>query len=95
MERCRILSQTEKLHFIGIGGIGMSALAQYALRCGIKVSGSDTAENEQVKKLAALGAKISIGHARKNAKARTPWCIPPPFPRIIPNTCLRATIRNC
>lgn len=68
MERCRILSQTEKLHFIGIGGIGMSALAQYALRCGIKVSGSDTAENEQVKKLAALGAKISIGHARKNAK---------------------------
>lgn len=32
------------------------------------MSGSDTAENEQVKKLAALGAKISIGHARKNAK---------------------------
>ena len=46
----------------------MSALAQYALQCKIKVSGSDTAQNEQIEKLEKLGAKIFIGHARNNAK---------------------------
>lgn len=57
-----------KLHFIGIGGIGMSALAEYALQCKIRVSGSDICENEQTKKLKKLGAKIHIGHARANVK---------------------------
>ncbi|PWM74574.1 MAG: UDP-N-acetylmuramate--L-alanine ligase [Bacillota bacterium] len=68
MKGCRILSETEKLHFIGAGGIGMSALAQYALACGKKVSGSDCAANEQVKKLSALGVKIALGHERGNAR---------------------------
>lgn len=68
MKPCRILSEAEKLHFVGAGGVGMSALAQYALACGKKVSGSDASEGEQVEKLISLGAKIAIGHARKNAR---------------------------
>ena len=68
MKYCRILSETEKLHFIGIGGIGMSALAQYAYACGKKVSGSDSVFNDQVKKLTAMGIRVATGHTRQNAR---------------------------
>ncbi len=68
MKESRFLAETKKLHFVGIGGIGMSALAQYALARGKKVSGSDLAAGEQTNKLARLGARIFIGHARNNAR---------------------------
>ncbi len=50
-----------KIHFIGVGGIGISALAQYFLSKGYKVSGSDLASSEITEKLKKLGAKIFIG----------------------------------
>jgi len=56
-----------KLHFIGIGGIGVSALARYFLAQGHEVSGSDLAFSEITKALEKLGAKIFIGeHKAKN-----------------------------
>ncbi len=56
-----------KIHFVGIGGIGVSALAQYFLSKGNKVSGSDLASSETIKLLEKKGAKISIGkHKKKN-----------------------------
>jgi len=53
-----------KIHFIGIGGIGVSALARYYLAKGHKVSGSDLVSSEITKALEKLGAKIFIGKHR-------------------------------
>jgi UDP-N-acetylmuramate--alanine ligase len=56
-----------KIHFIGIGGIGVSALARYYLAKGHEVSGSDLVSSEITKALEKLGAKIFIGkHKAKN-----------------------------
>ena len=54
------------IHFIGIGGIGVSSLAQYYLAKGNKVSGSDLAESETTKALQKKGVKIFIGHKAEN-----------------------------
>lgn len=56
----------KKYHFIGIGGIGMSALAQILLEKGCRVSGSDIVKSGQAQKLEQLGACIKIGHAAHN-----------------------------
>src|SRR5581483_5558829 len=53
-------------HFIGIGGIGMSALAQILLERGAKVSGSDISSSQVTQKLEKQGAKIFIGHSSDN-----------------------------
>jgi UDP-N-acetylmuramate--alanine ligase len=55
-----------KIHFVGIGGIGMSGIAEILLAMGYKVSGSDVSESPNVKKLKALGAEIHIGHKESN-----------------------------
>ncbi len=67
MERFDINSLPEKsrIHFIGIGGISMSGLAQIAIQKGFLVSGSDRTESNITKKLEALGAKIHIGHKKE------------------------------
>jgi UDP-N-acetylmuramate--alanine ligase len=51
-----------RLHMIGIGGVGMSALAQILLEQGAAVSGSDARESETTRRLAERGARIEIGH---------------------------------
>jgi len=50
------------VHFIGIGGIGMSGIAEIMLRIGYTVQGSDTKAGANTERLAKLGAKIFIGH---------------------------------
>ncbi len=55
-------------HFIGIGGIGMSALAHFLLQKGVKVSGSDVAPSPMLEQLENKGAKIFIGHSSDNIK---------------------------
>jgi UDP-N-acetylmuramate--alanine ligase len=54
------------LHFVGIGGIGMSGIAEVFLNQGYLVSGSDLLESESTKRLSQLGAKIALGHNKKN-----------------------------
>ena len=54
------------VHFIGIGGISMSALAEILLNKGFFVSGSDIKESELTRKLVDLGANINIGHRARN-----------------------------
>jgi len=54
------------LHFVGIGGIGMSGIAEVFLNQGYRVTGSDLAESETTRRLAQLGARISIGHRAEN-----------------------------
>lgn len=56
------MSTAEHVHFIGIGGYGMSAIARVMLEMGYKVTGSDVAKQELIDKLAAKGARIYIGH---------------------------------
>ena len=56
----------EHIHFIGIGGIGMSGIASILLRQGYAVSGSDLKESPITRRLAASGARISYGHSRAN-----------------------------
>ncbi|MCS7002935.1 MAG: Mur ligase domain-containing protein, partial [Dehalococcoidia bacterium] len=50
------------VHFVGIGGIGMSALARVLLADGFTVSGSDAQWSPMLDKLAAAGATVFIGH---------------------------------
>jgi UDP-N-acetylmuramate--alanine ligase len=56
------MNTTEHVHFIGIGGYGMSAIAKVMLEMGYQVSGSDQADQELTRKLSANGAKVYIGH---------------------------------
>ncbi len=58
----------KNLHFVGIGGIGMSGIAEVLLNQGFRVSGSDLADSETVEHLRKLGAEIEIGHRAQNVK---------------------------
>lgn len=54
------------IHMVGIGGIGMSGIAEILHNMGYKVQGSDISENYNVKRLQALGIKVFIGHKGEN-----------------------------
>lgn len=54
------------IHFIGIGGIGMSGIARILHNTGYRVSGSDLRESEMTRELTALGIPVAIGHAASN-----------------------------
>lgn len=56
------------VHFVGIGGIGMSGIAEVMLNLGYKVQGSDIKANPNVERLRAKGAQIAIGHAGENVE---------------------------
>ena len=58
----------KRVHFIGIGGSGMSGLARIAISHGIKVTGSDASDSSVLSALRALGAEVFIGHASSNIK---------------------------
>ncbi|MDR1778694.1 MAG: UDP-N-acetylmuramate--L-alanine ligase [Clostridiales Family XIII bacterium] len=63
------LSGVEHIHCIGIGGIGLSALAEILLNEGYRVSGSDTQESDTVERLIARGANVYLGHRARNVGA--------------------------
>ena len=54
------------IHFVGIGGSGMSGIAEVLLTLGYRVSGSDVASNAATKRLTQLGATIAQGHAAEH-----------------------------
>jgi UDP-N-acetylmuramate--alanine ligase len=56
----------KNFHFVGIGGIGMSGIAQVLLQMGYRVSGSDLRENKNTELLRSMGAKVFIGHREEN-----------------------------
>lgn len=64
-----VIGNTRRIHFTGIGGIGMSGLAEYFLRKGFKVSGSDITPSHITERLKNLGAEIFIGHSSENVKS--------------------------
>jgi UDP-N-acetylmuramate--alanine ligase len=57
------------IHFVGIGGIGMSGLAEILNNLGYQVQGSDVAANANVQRLRGLGIEITVGHAAENVEA--------------------------
>ena len=65
------LGQKDIIHFIGIGGIGMSGLAQIMKNMGFRIQGSDQNKNKNTFSCAKLGIKIFIGHSSNNIKKAT------------------------
>jgi UDP-N-acetylmuramate--alanine ligase len=65
------LGQKDIIHFIGIGGIGMSGLAQIMKNMNFKVQGSDQNKNKNISSCLKLGIKIFIGHSSNNIKKAT------------------------
>jgi UDP-N-acetylmuramate--alanine ligase len=55
--------KVRRIHFVGIGGSGMSGIAEVLLNLGYQVSGSDLSDNAATKRLKSLGAKVFTGHA--------------------------------
>ena len=59
---------SKRIYFVGIGGIGMSGIAEILLNQGFRVSGSDLSSSEVTQHLASLGATIYTGHAPENLR---------------------------
>ena len=70
MQKIRI-GQKEIIHFIGVGGIGMSGLAQVMKNMGFKIQGSDQNKNKNTFNCSKSGIKVFIGHSKKNIKYYT------------------------
>lgn len=69
MERVLNFENLKNIHFIGVGGVSMSALAEYSLKLGFKVSGSDIFASERTSRLLSLGCDISFIHQAKNVRS--------------------------
>lgn len=63
------MRRTRRIHFIGLGGAGMSGIAEVLHNQGYEVSGSDLRESEVTKRLRGLGIKVQVGHSADNVRA--------------------------
>jgi UDP-N-acetylmuramate--alanine ligase len=61
-----MFAKIQQIHFVGIGGIGMSGIAEVLLNLGYGISGSDLRNSAVTQRLAALGAVLFEGHAARN-----------------------------
>src|SRR5499426_1035993 len=61
-----MFKRSQQLHFVGIGGSGMSGIAEILLNLGYRVTGSDLKRNDAVERLERGGAKVSVGHEAAN-----------------------------
>ena len=64
-----LFAPSQRIHFIGIGGIGMSGIAEILLTMGYSVSGSDLRRSPVTERLVGMGARVFEGHAAANAAA--------------------------
>ncbi len=65
----KLPNQIGPIHFVGIGGIGMSGIAEVLLNLGHQVQGSDLSDNANVKRLREQGATVFVGHDKANLGA--------------------------
>jgi UDP-N-acetylmuramate--alanine ligase len=63
------MGRMRRLHFIGIGGAGMSGIAEVMLNLGYEVSGSDLRESDTVRRLEGLGAEVMVGHRAEQVES--------------------------
>src|SRR6476660_5864396 len=61
-----MFAKIQRIHFVGIGGIGMSGIAEVRLSLGYRISGSDLKSSPVTERLAGLGATVFEGHAAEN-----------------------------
>lgn len=66
LSRMTLFRKTQQIHLVGIGGAGMSGIAEVLLTMGYKVTGSDLHASETTKRLEELGGKVFIGHQESN-----------------------------
>ena len=66
IRRTRLFDEPRNVHLVGLGGIGVSALAQALLHSGHRVSGSDASDGDRLRRLRLLGAQVHVGHAAEN-----------------------------
>src|SRR5437773_3838661 len=76
----------QHIHLVGIGGSGMSGIAEVLLTLGYKVTGSDLHDSETVRRLEELGGRIFIGHQASNAGNAqvgvVSWAVPEINPEV-------------
>ena len=58
--------KVKRIHFVGIGGVGMSGIAEVLLNLGFEISGSDLGSNATTQRLMDAGAEVHLGHAASN-----------------------------
>jgi UDP-N-acetylmuramate--alanine ligase len=79
--------KVKHIHFVGIGGSGMSGIAEVLLNLGFTISGSDLADSATTRRLAQMGARIAIGHAGLNVNGAdaivTSTAVRPDNPEVI------------
>jgi len=83
-----MFSSIKKLHFVGIGGIGMSGLAEILVDQGFTVTGSDRSASDNTERLEGLGIHVAIGHDAKNVEKDVDVlvyssAIPPENPEVV------------
>jgi UDP-N-acetylglucosamine--N-acetylmuramyl-(pentapeptide) pyrophosphoryl-undecaprenol N-acetylglucosamine transferase len=83
-------TQGQRIHFVGIGGSGMSGIAEVLLNLGYEVSGSDLAENAATRRLAGSAHPRRHRPRARNIAGPTRWWCPPPSRRTTPKCCARA-----
>jgi len=85
-----------RIHFVGIGGIGVSALVQYFISIGHEVSGSDLVSSEIIEALEKKGVKIFLGkHKKENLPKKADLVIySPAIPKTNPELIEALKIRN-
>jgi len=70
-----MLGRTRRIHFVGIGGIGMSGIAELLANLGYLVTGSDAKRSETTARLEAkFGVTVFEGHAASHVGEQTSWC---------------------
>ena len=87
------LAKKENIHFVGVGGIGMSGLALIMKGMGFKIQGSDISHNKNIERLKKNKIKISIGHSKKNINKATILVISSAIKKNNPEV-LEAKIKN-
>ncbi|MBU4202441.1 MAG: UDP-N-acetylmuramate--L-alanine ligase [Acidobacteria bacterium] len=64
----QVYNKLKHIHMVGIGGTGMNGIAEVLLNLGYQITGTDIAENQAVKRLKRLGARITIGHSAERVE---------------------------
>ena len=81
-----MLKDIHKIHFVGIGGAGMSALAHILLEKGYEVTGSDLGSSALIEQLKGLGAYIHHGHRAENVHGAEAIVVSTAIPETNPET---------
>src|SRR3954464_6684568 len=82
-----VFKKIQQIHFVGIGGSGMSGIAEVLVNLGYQVSGSDQKRSAVTDRLASLGARIFEGHAAENVAGAqvvvTSTAVKPTNPEVV------------